>query len=122
MDPEHKPFHIRVTRIHASGGHSTRDIDMRNRESWKRLVRGAKDTLEEGGEHHMRPLYQDDGPAVSVPAPLKLRVEELEAGIQEAIKELEQLEGMKPVERTGARAIEILEALLAKRPEAKKGT
>ena len=79
--PEHKSTHVRVTRIHATGGATTRDVDIRDREQWKRLVRGAKETLEQGGEHHMRPLYTDDAPAVSVPAPLKLRVEALEAGL-----------------------------------------
>ena len=81
MSETHKPMHVRVTRIHATGGATTRDVDIRDREHWKRLVRGAKETLEQGGEHHMRPLYMDDAPAVSVPAPLKLRVEALEAGL-----------------------------------------
>ena len=118
--PVPKPFHVRVTRLHATGGHTTRDVDIRERETWKRLVRGAKETLEQGGEHHMRPLYMDDAPATSAPAPLKLRVEELEAGIEEAIRLLEEIEDMKPVERTGAWVLEVLEPLLAKKPGTKK--
>lgn len=86
MESTHKPFHVRVSRLHAHGGHNTRDIDMRDRESWKRVIRGAKETLEQGGEHHMRPLYKDDGPAVSAPAPLKLRVEELEKGLSDMLE------------------------------------
>lgn len=82
-DPRH--CHVRVTRIHANGGHNSRDVDILDRESWKRLVRGIKDTMIQGGEHHMRPLYQDDGPAVSAPAPLKLRVEALEKGLSDLL-------------------------------------
>lgn len=77
--------YVRVSRLHANGGHNTRDVDILDRESWKRLCRGIKDTMIQGGEHHMRPLYKDDGPAVSAPAPLKLRVEALEEGIQKAL-------------------------------------
>lgn len=114
-NPEHKAFHVRVTRIHATGGATSRDVDIRDREHWKRLVRGAKETLEQGGEHHMRPLYQDDSPAMSVPSPLKLRVEALEAGIQRAlgIVQEETGPGWGLVE-------EILEDLLPKRPETKE--
>jgi len=81
---------VRVTRIHANGGSSTRDLDIYDREAWKRAIRGAKETLELGGEHHMRPLYSDDVPAVSQPSPLKLRVEALEAGIAEFLEYLSQ--------------------------------
>ena len=112
-NPEHKAFHVRVTRIHATGGATSRDVDIRDREHWKRLVRGAKETLEQGGEHHMRPLYMDDAPAVSVPAPLKLRVEALEAGIREA---LASVDAKKPL----VCAIGILEALLIRKPETKE--
>lgn len=82
---EPRANHVRVTRIHANGGHSTRDVDLRDREQWKRIVRGAKDTIESGGEHHMRPLYSDDAPAVSTPGPLKIRVEALEKGLQDVL-------------------------------------
>ena len=117
--PVPKPFHVRVTRLHATGGHTTRDVDIRERETWKRLVRGAKETLEQGGEHHMRPLYMDDAPATSAPAPLKLRVEELEAGIEEAIRLLGDLSNNLS---TGDPAwiAKDLEALLAKKPGTKK--
>lgn len=111
-----EPLHVRVTRLHVHGGFNSRDVDIRDRESWKRVVRGIKETLEQGGEHHIRPLYQDDSPAVSKPNPLKPRVEELEAGIRRALEELAQIDTMKPVERTGAWVAEILEALL---PESK---
>jgi hypothetical protein len=80
-----EPLHVRVTRLHVHGGFNSRDIDIRDRESWKRVVRGIKETLEQGGEHHIRPLYQDDSPAVSKPNPLKPRVEELEAGIRRVL-------------------------------------
>lgn len=110
--PVPKPFHVRVTRLHATGGHTTRDVDIRERETWKRLVRGAKETLEQGGEHHMRPLYMDDAPATSAPAPLKLRVEELEAGIQKALDML-NIAGPGP-------AGYVLVGLLAKKPGTKK--
>lgn len=104
--------HVRVTRIHATGGATTRDVDIRDREQWKRLVRGAKETLEQGGEHHMRPLYTDDAPAASVPAPLKLRVEALEAGIRKFLGDWGQ---------TGAGADPAdLEALLVRKPETKE--
>lgn len=114
-DPRVRFCHVRVTRIHANGGHNSRDVDILDRESWKRLVRGIKDTMIQGGEHHMRPLYQDDTPAVSAPAPLKLRVEALEAGIQRAlgIVQEENGPGWGLVE-------EILEALLPKKPETKE--
>lgn len=92
------PNYVRVTRIHVRGGFNSRDIDIRDRESWKRVVRGAKDTLEQGGEHHMRPMYKDDGPAVSMPNPLKPRVEELEAGIREAIERMNSVRSVSGVE------------------------
>ena len=120
MSETHKPFHVRVTRIHATGAATSRDVDIRDREQWKRLVRGAKETMEQGGEHHLRPLYPDDSPAVSVPAPLKLRVEALEAGIREALALCEEIETMKPAERTGAWVAGILEALLIRKPETKE--
>ena len=102
------PLHVRVTRIHVHGGFNSRDIDIRDRESWKRVVRGIKETLEQGGEHHIRPLYQDDSPAVSKPNPLKPRVEELEEGIRRAIGMLSPLgDGW---------TLELLESLL---PESK---
>lgn len=115
-NPEHKPFHVRVTRIHATGGATSRDVDIRDREHWKRLVRGAKETLEQGGEHHMRPLYQDDSPAMSMPAPLKLRVEALEAGIRYAIQNLKPGRGEDAVLQCAA----ALEALLQEKPETKE--
>ena len=118
IQPDTRTHHVRVTRIHATGGHTTRDVDIWDRESWKRLCRGAKETLETGGEHHIRPLYKDDGPAVSMPSHLKLRVEALEEGIRRALEELgQQLDSMKPAERTGAWVAEILEPLLRKKPE-----
>lgn len=96
MSETHKPFHVRVTRIHATGAATSRDVDIRDREHWKRLVRGAKETMEQGGEHHMRPLYLDDSPATSVPAPLKVRVEALEAGIRKALENLGALQAELP--------------------------
>lgn len=117
MSETHKPMHVRVTRIHATGAATSRDVDIRDREHWKRLVRGAKETLEQGGEHHMRPLYMDDAPAVSVPAPLKLRVEALEAGIQAVLERLREDDR----QRFGiTRSVKILEALLVRRPETKE--
>ena len=110
------PNYVRVTRIHVHGGFNSRDIDIRDRESWKRVVRGAKDTLEQGGEHHMRPMYKDDGPAVSMPSPLKPRVEELEEGIRKAIVEIGEIGRARPVGLAIDWAIGTLEALL---PEAK---
>lgn len=111
-NPEHKSLHVRVTRIHATGGATSRDVDIRDREHWKRLVRGAKETLEQGGEHHMRPLYQDDSPATSMPAPLKLRVEALEEGIRRFLEDWGQVgAGADPAD---------LEALLQKKPETKE--
>lgn len=126
--PVPKPFHVRVTRLHATGGHTTRDVDIRERETWKRLVRGAKETLEQGGEHHMRPLYMDDAPATSAPAPLKLRVEELEAGIEEVRSALYSYyhmgdgadAGDDGTFRYAGECLGILEALLAKKPGTKK--
>lgn len=117
MESTHKPFHVRVSRLHAHGGHNTRDIDMRDRESWKRVIRGAKETLEQGGEHHMRPLYTDDAPAVSAPAPLKLRVEELEGGLRDMLDTWDRVcasYGWDP-----CHLVEVGKArdLLAKRPE-----
>ena len=116
---EPKPLHVRVTRIHATGAATCRDVDIRDREQWKRVARGAKETMEQGGEHHMRPLYQDDSMAVSTPAPLKVRVEALEAGIREALESCLEIDIMKPAERTGAWVAGILEALL-KKPEAQE--
>lgn len=117
MSETHKPFHVRVTRIHATGAATSRDVDIRDREQWKRLVRGAKETLEQGGEHHLRPLYPEDAPAVSVPAPLKLRVEALEAGIQDVLKCLYDDER----QRFGiTRSVKILESLLIRKPETKE--
>lgn len=113
-NPEPRHCHVRVTRIHANGGHNSRDVDILDRESWKRLVRGIKDTMIQGGEHHMRPLYNDDEPAVSAPAPLKLRVEALEAGIQYAIRTMGAGDGKEAV----LECIDALEALL-QRPAAK---
>lgn len=108
---ETRASHVRVTRIHANGGHSTRDVDLRDREQWKRIVRGAKDTIESGGEHHMRPLYQDDGPAISMPSPLKPRVEALEKGLGDLLDTWDrtcEINGWDPdhlVEVKGARDI-----------------
>lgn len=118
MSKTHKPFHVRVTRIHATGGATSRDVDIRDREHWKRLVRGAKETMEQGGEHHMRPLYMDDSPATSVPSPLKVRVEALEAGIREAVERLGALSNNLPTDDP-AWILKDLEALL-ERPTAAK--
>lgn len=118
-NPEPRHCHVRVTRIHANGGHNSRDVDILDREHWKRLVRGIKDTMIQGGEHHMRPLYQDDEPAVSAPAPLKLRVEALEAGIREAVQRLESLSNNLPTDDP-AWISKDLEALLPKKPETKE--
>lgn len=119
-NPEHKAFHVRVTRIHATGGATSRDVDIRDREHWKRLVRGAKETLEQGGEHHMRPLYQDDSPATSVPAPLKLRVEALEEGIREMVNDLHGFLASASMYYDAGYALKKLEALLPKKSETKE--
>ena len=117
--PEVRANHVRVTRIHPNGGHSTRDVDIRDREQWKRVVRGAKDTIEQGGEHHMRPLYKDDGPAASAPGPLKIRVEALEAGIWEVVNDLHGfMSGVSDCYNAGW-ALEKLESLV-KKPETKE--
>ena len=119
MSETHKPMHVRVTRIHATGAATSRDVDIRDREHWKRLVRGAKETMEQGGEHHLRPLYLEDVPAVSVPAPLKLRVEALEAGIREAVERLGTLSNNLPTDDP-AWILKDLEALLVRKPETKE--
>lgn len=109
-----EPLHVRVTRLHVHGGFNSRDIDIRDRESWKRVVRGIRETLEQGGEHHIRPLYQDDSPAISKPNPLKPRVEELEAGIREAMA---SIKGMEDWEKAWIMGVyDTMEALL---PESK---
>lgn len=115
---EPRPLHVRVTRIHATGAATCRDVDIRDREQWKRVARGAKETMEQGGEHHMRPLYPDDSMAVSTPAPLKVRVEVLEAGIREALERLNSLSNNLPTDDPAWIAKD-LEALL-KKPEAKE--
>lgn len=117
--PVPKPFHVRVTRLHATGGHTTRDVDIRERETWKRLVRGAKETLEQGGEHHMRPLYMDDAPATSAPAPLKLRVEELEAGLLDMLYAWKAAHSSWDWDKLGMHAAKAA-SLLAKKPGTKK--
>lgn len=108
--------HVRVTRIHANGGHNARDVDILDREAWKRLCRGIKDTMIQGGEHHMRPLYKDDGPAVSAPAPLKLRVEALEEGIREMVNDLHGFLASESLYYDAGYALKKLEALLPKKP------
>ena len=120
MSETHKPFHVRVTRIHATGAATSRDVDIRDREQWKRLVRGAKETMEQGGEPHLRPLYPDDSPAVSVPAPLKLRVEALEAGIQDVLNDMHGFMAGEGTEYNVAWAMEQLQALLVRKPETKE--
>lgn len=103
---------VRSTKIHPQGNTTARDTDIMDRDAWRRLYRSCKDVLMFGGEVHIRPVVEGDGIPVSMPNPLKGRVEELEAGIRGAIKELNELESVKPVERTGAWIIDALEPLL----------
>lgn len=103
---------VRSTKIHPQGNTTARDTDIMDRDAWRRLYRSCRDVLMSGGEVHIRPVVEGDGIPVSMPNPLKGRVEELEAGIREAIKEIQQIGRGSPVGLHVDWAIGSMESLL----------
>jgi pyruvate/oxaloacetate carboxyltransferase len=71
-----EPLHAVVTKVFRDGGNHTRTVDLAN--DWKRVGHGIRDTVKQGGEVTLRPLYTGEGVQEHKEYPSTKRIKALE--------------------------------------------
>lgn len=84
-----EPLHAVVTKVFRDGGNHTRTVDLAN--DWKRVGHGIRDTVKQGGEVTLRPLYTGEGVQEHKEYPSTKRIKALEDALGQTLDLLRDL-------------------------------